>query len=129
MEEIKVGEYVRTTDGIKKIVQVNEGKLSTYYGKYIVYPEYKNSKSINIKNIIKHSPNIIDLIEVGDYVNGDRIVEIEKDYYNLKLDKMVTLETPNLIIGNEEGMLSVSANEIKTILTKEQYKANCYEVK
>ena len=41
MEKIEINEYIRTLDGIKKIVKINEGKSSTYYGKYIVFPEYK----------------------------------------------------------------------------------------
>ncbi len=127
MEEIKVGEYVRTKRGSIgkfKFYGIDDGAEEIVY-----FKNHKGTTCVDENEITKHSFNIIDLIEVGDYVNGDRIVEIEKDYYNLKLDKMVTLETANLIIGNEEGMLSISANEIKTILTKEQYEANCYEVK
>ena len=34
------------------------------------------------KDIAKHSPNIIDLVECGDYVNGSRILDITGDYIN-----------------------------------------------
>ena len=121
MEGIKVNEYVRTTDGIKKIVQINEGKLSTYYGKYIVSPEYKNSKSINIKNILKNSPNKIDLIEVGDIVNDYKILEI--DDMNRSDKKAFTV-----FKHNEHSYIMIWGEEdIKTILTKEQYEVNCYK--
>ena len=110
--EIQVGEYIRTLDGIKKIVKINEGKLSTYYGKYIVFPEYKNSKSINVKNIIKHSFNIIDLIEKGDFVNGQRVEEKHKD---------------GIFLENMQSFYE--EKEIETIVTKEQFEAMEYEVK
>ena len=54
MEEIKVGEYARTKGGC--IFKVTEYWLN----------ECKADRA----NILKHSPNIIDLIEEGDYVNG-----------------------------------------------------------
>lgn len=129
MEEIKVGEYVRTINqGIKKIDDINENAPVNRY-------KYKTGESdwdgewygtIKTTEIVKHSFNIIDLIEVGDYVNGYKIVNIEKEYYNLKLDEVLPLKTPNLIVGNEEGILSI--NKIKTIVTKEQFKSIEYEV-
>jgi hypothetical protein len=66
MEEIKVGEYVRTIDGyIRKITQVN--KKGSYdalcYGAYSVDEKYKNSVGISAKKVKNHSFNIIDLIE------------------------------------------------------------------
>ena len=110
--EIQVGEYIRTLDGIKKIVKINEGKLSTYYGKYIVFPEYKNSKSINIKNILKHDFDIRKLIEEGDYINGCKFQEI--------------IGNTIFIFGIRSGILE---EDIKSVVTKEQFQAMEYEVK
>jgi hypothetical protein len=83
MEEIKVGEYVRTIDGyIRKVEQVN--RKGSYdglcHGAYNVDIPYKYSQGISAKKIKSHSPNIIDLIEQGDYVNGVRILDITGDY-------------------------------------------------
>ena len=69
--------------------------------------------------IVKHSKNIIDLIEVGDYVNGEKIEQITTDsgykkYY-----------TTGFGVYDEYDNESV----IHSILTKEQYEANCYKVK
>lgn len=58
MGEIKVGEYVRTDNGI--------------IGKYVKFRGFEDSIETNNKwigfdiekDIVKHSPNIIDLIEV-----------------------------------------------------------------
>ena len=68
--------------------------------------------------IVKHSKNIIDLIEVGDYVNGEKIEQITtnsgyKKYY-----------TTGFGVYDEYDNESV----IHSILTKEQYEANCYKV-
>lgn len=59
--------------------------------------------------IIKHSKNIIDLIEVGDYVNGNRMDIVERDE-NGHVYYLQNCELP-----------SVNKNEIKSIATKEQF--------
>ena len=51
---MKVGDYVRTKYGITQI---------------------KENVCL-LDEVIKSSPNIIDLIEVGDYVNGHRVLDI-----------------------------------------------------
>ena len=71
------------------------------------------------KEILKHSFNIIDLIEVGDYVNGYEVT----DKY-LFAGEMPVIETE----GNDTNCKCLCEKDIKTILTKEQYQANCYTV-
>lgn len=120
--KIKVGEYVRTIDGyIRKVTQVNE--KGTYqaiaFGKYETDVDYKNSKCISEKKIAKHSPNIIDLIEVGDYVNGWKVFKTNKQSY---LDYAVMV-----IDGAEDGTY-VCEYEIKSIVTHEQFKGMEYEI-
>ena len=68
MEEIKVGEYVRTANGqIAKLIE------PTVY-------EMANGECIEwLENITKHSFNIIDLIEIGDYVNGYKVICVTLD--------------------------------------------------
>ena len=59
MEEIKVGEYIRTkTDGICKLIS-KEKDVDGEWAGYIDRPFW-----LREKNILKHSSNIIDLIEV-----------------------------------------------------------------
>ena len=127
---IKVGEYVRTYFGIAKLLK----KEKSNYSEQIIYTFDKLDESLwsgDLPNemwkseidwetqkyrspFIKHSKNIIDLIEVGDYVNGEKIITITNDRH-LLLDRNVYLFD--------------KFREIKTILTKEQYEANCYKVK
>ena len=65
---MKVGEYVRTKyQGIKKIDKIFENATIYKYGYEFDDYEYE---TIRTDEIIKSSPNIIDLIEVGDIVTG-----------------------------------------------------------
>lgn len=66
--------------------------------------------------IIKHSPNIIDLIDVGDFVNGFPVLE---PVYN-----------GNVMYGVDEGYenFKKAYGEIKSIVTKEQFKAMEYRL-
>lgn len=65
--------------------------------------------------IVKHSKNIAEIIEVGDYVNGKLIHTIRKGKNYCYL-----------YYGNCKTFVDY---QIKEILTKEQYEANCYKVK
>ncbi len=129
---IEVGEYIRTKDdGIKKLVKINEGKMSTYYGKYIVYPEYKNSKSVSYKNIVNHSHNILALIEVGDV-----LILWDKEYDEQYKSEVFLDYNNNLCVTNIEITkildlkmeLFKKSIKIKSILTKEQFASMEYKV-
>ena len=107
MKEIKVGEHVRTFNGlIGKVVQLTDS------GNYVIRI-YNGAEYVVRAVIAKRSKNIIDLIEVGDYVNGERILDIAGDYIH-------TNETDHNKFYLEK--------HIKTILTKEQYIQNCYKI-
>lgn len=114
MEEIEVGEYVRTKTGkLDKVINNNY-----YMTQYIGCEKGLVAKA----NIVKHSKNIIDLIEVGDYVNGYKIDEIT--------DWGVLVHKANGI--NKSGFsipVAQYREDIETILTHEQYEQNCYKVK
>ena len=132
MEQIEVGEYVRTKyDGILKIRDIKEEEVfNTYYAmgrsysysekrKFIYYRD--DDKRISIDDIVKHSFNIIDLIEVGDYVNGYKVSDKES----------------TLLITNVKGIdrsgyhipISQYGDGIKSIVTKEQFASMEYKVK
>ena len=115
---IEVGEYVRTKTGYIGIVEnINDFRP----------PEAKICVDFNVPDliflgktdIIKHSKNIIDLVEVGDYVNGEKIEQITTDSGYKKY------HTTGFGLYDEYD----NENVIHSILTKEQYEANCYKVK
>lgn len=99
---MKVGDYVRTKHyGISKITDI--------YNKDKIELDKVNAFGIRgvcymVENIIKSSPNIIDLIQVGDYVNGI----------------LITIR----MIDN----IGMYFNDIKSIVTKEQFESMEYNV-
>ena len=115
MEKLEVGEYVRLVNGlIGQFYNIEEG----YDGNIIVNFEefvYEYEDIEQFYNDIKlHSKIISEVVEVGDYVNGKLIHKIDKG--------------PNycyLYYGNCKTFVS---NQIREILTKEQYMQNCYKV-
>jgi hypothetical protein len=114
MEDIKVGEYIRTSTGkIEKITGIykNDGFVDT-----------DKEVCVDFVEIAKHSKNIIDLIKIGDYINGHSVVDITENIYN---QKIVITE-----VDGKDGAIRHNFLEksIKEILTKEQVKANCYKV-
>lgn len=118
MSEIEVGEYVKTKDGIidKVIIKYNGKCNNPNCDKKHISCKYNY---YNEKDIVKHSKNILDLIEVGDFVNGHKIVmdlPTSKKHYDAK-DNFVTA------VG-----YTFEEDEIETILTKEQYNQNCYRL-
>ena len=101
----EVGEYVRTNYGrICKVIN-NDYFMPRYL-------ECENEMLIDRTNIVKHSKNIIDLIEVGDYVNGQKVYKI----------------TSACIYCVGKAVQNKFTINIETILTKEQYERNCYKV-
>lgn len=114
MSNIEVGEYIRTEDG-----------FLTKYIRDLVFNtiEVENDGKhhiIAMTNIKNHSKNIIDLIEIGDYVNGHLVINIETD----KNNKRITI-TENKYFDKyyEDGIA-----KIETIVTKEMFKEMEYRV-
>lgn len=129
MEEIAVNEYVRTNGRIYKVLDMDNVFL--YVDKEVRYSEEYNA-SIHYINrdeyeIEKHSPNIIDLIEVGDYVNGHKVGRIY-EVPNKEIGKVIDTDISELL-GWETEPLTIYKEDIKTIVTREQFKGVMYEVK
>ena len=121
--EINVDDYVRDKNGrIGKVFDItNEPSVDIGIG---IMPEanavWIDKDKINYlyqEDITKHSKDIIDLIEVGDYVNGLEVYETGIFGHNGK--KFCR------IYGN----VAPFYNEyIKSVLTKEQFEANAYTI-
>lgn len=120
-DKIEVGEYVRLArnQGINKIIDIYDKKyeletdIANEWGEFTCILEEYQLKD----EIINHSKQLIDLIEVGDYVNEMEILHIE--------DNKLYVEWDN---DFEEFTGFLENKNIETILTKEQYMANCYKV-
>lgn len=109
MEEIKVGEYIRTIEPYGEIFKViGIGKEEVLF-----VDSYENSL-VATGYVKKHSSNIIDVIEVGDYVNGYKVSEIKAETIHCEIE-----------IG---FMKYFYEDEIKNIVTHEQFNSIKYEV-
>lgn len=116
-KEISVGEYIKTKGGhirkVKEIEKFNEDYI------YVLDKEVSNCNYIFADYIKDQSPNIIDLIEVGDYVNGHKVSAVDTLYNTKK---------KFLILDVDSDSECAYEEEIKTILTKEQFEKITYEV-
>lgn len=113
---MNIGDYVRTKDGrIGKIIDYHNDPTDYYFNCY----ETDLSMQLTEYDNIKSSPNIIDLIEVGDYVNGCLVLDIaqapKKALYLLEKD-------------NHCALIPRKNKDIKSIVTKEQFEAMQYKV-
>jgi len=128
--KLEVGMYVRTEYGIEKIKLIDENFMDgdttfiatdkdefrgAYNGKL-------NGFTTGNNVIKKASHNIIDLIEVGDYVNGYKVVDI----------KIFSDGNKYVVIATEKHQSfwkdKVFEDEIKSIVTKEQFESISYKV-
>lgn len=120
---IEVNEYVRTNKGnIGKVVEIRLGfnkDTQLYQNVYML----DNGLWTILEYIVNHSKQLIDLIEVGDYVNGREVKHIAMFEGFPDYPKLIFVDETHLIPDD-----TCENDEIKTILTKEIYKANCYKV-
>lgn len=120
---IEVNEYVRTNKGnIGKVVEIRLGfnKDTQLYQKIYMLD---NGLWTILEYIVKHSKQLIDLIEVGDYVNGREVKHIAMFEGFPDYPKLIFVDETHLIPDD-----TCENDEIQTILTKEQFLANCYKV-
>ena len=108
--EIEVGEFVRLKQGyIGTVENINDFREPIM--KYAVDIPKRDLVFVGDNDIVNHSKNIINLIEIGDYVNGKRVIGKAEN----------NLETIYICLGLNETIHN--ENEIKSIVTKEQYKS------
>ena len=139
--KLEEGMYVRTEKGIAKylglgkdVLTINESNQFKHYANQHLFDDYifdvghdwgDTLSSEEFKSIDKYiekdpSYNLIDLIKVGDYVNGELIIVKFYDYANEEWN-LVTSSTKHL-------KYSENRNDIKSIVTKEQFNSVIYEV-
>lgn len=131
---LEIGKYVRYTRSmingnvaarIAKIVDCSDNELI----------KIDKGQVILRSDVIKASHSLIDLIEVGDYVNGYKVLEICTGNFELnnplnvkalKLEFIKEDINPNIPFFKRYHFITNS--EIKSIITKEQFKSEKYEV-
>lgn len=111
--KLEVGQFVRTKDGIIDKVTID-------YNGHCASPNCECKHISCAKNyydedtVTKASYNIIDILEIGDYVNGNEIYKISWDSLGL------ILETTDFFKLREK--------DIKSVITHEQMEQMAYKV-
>ena len=110
MEDIKENEYVRTYLGeIGRVIAIKENPDRVVIDNC--------GQIVLIADITKHSFNLIDLLEVGDIVFIEDV--LNNDFIYIYNDEMLKAVKENIEMGLE----------ITEVLTHEQFEANCYKAK
>ena len=112
---MNIGNYVRIKNGIGKIIKCNS--------MYFILDTDKDNIVHDQDEIIKSSPNIIDLIEENDYVKLD-------GRSNIKYWRIVKGPTNKLMIEDDgwNELDDLEDEEITGIITYEQMKNMEYKV-
>ena len=120
--KLEVGQFARLKSGyICKIININDFREPNM--KYGVEASYlKDIMFIGDDDILKASHNIIDILEVGDYVNGNKVIEIEKNY------KFIDGTIRDILWTDTKMQKAIWDETIKSIVTKEQFEQMAYKV-
>ena len=107
--KLEVGMYIRTKDGIiARIKEIDNNERLYLNQKSIYTDDYKHDLIIDYE-VIKASYDIIDILEVGDYVNGYYVEDVLKTFVNVAVGSNY-FQSPTIYEKN-----------IKSIVTKEQF--------
>ena len=124
--EIKVNEFVRTRYGeIAKVIECRDeivlDKEIKFYG---IYRGYICEDELDF--IVKHSSNLIDLIQKDDFVNGDRVVAIDytEDENGNYVDVLGIME----IDDDYAYPIELRVINIQEVVTKEMMESISYKV-
>ena len=121
--EIKVGDYVRTKDG----------RIGQYIKPDLGRPYITNRIEFYEINEGKYSPNITDLIEVGDYVNGHLVCDSSDGHiimaFTDDLNEMNSIKDEfkeqDLVVFKVYKLNDIN---IKSIVTKENFESMEYKL-
>ena len=124
-KELNIGDYVRTIYGIKRITDIICGQdirfdnTDGFDEDLLKYHDYdgisKNSHTWEEIVIGETKEKIIELIEVGDYVNGVEVENIDDEWITMSDTKVPILK-------------SIANGLIKSIVTKEQFESMEYKI-
>ena len=120
--KLEVGQFARLKSGyICKIININDFREPNM--KYGVEASYlRDVMFIGDDDVAKASYNIIDILEVGDYVNGNKVIEIEKNY------KFIDGTIRDILWTDTKMQKAIWDETIKSIVTKEQMEQMAYKV-
>lgn len=104
--------YVRTKKG-----EIFDCYESQQMHKPIYYPKKsKTNGYIDYEDVYKKSDNLIDILQVGDYVNGHKV--FKKEQCELRVEDR----------ENTWGISILDETDIKSIVTREQFESMEYNL-
>ena len=120
--KLEVGMYVRTEKNIFKIKKINDEFITIMNTQYVLHHSkftghYYFCDDDEVYTIGQTSHNIIDLIEVGDYVNGYLVLNVLDFNDNTRI---LSLER---IYDSK-----ITEEDIKSIVTKEMFSSMEYRL-
>lgn len=120
MSKIEVGEYVRTKKGRIDKVERFSVDLSIWCCENGMHIDECNCVGTHLEDIVKHSKQLIDLVENKDVLK----VRSDKTILFFGIDECTSdIKYKELIENIKNGEI-----ELLEILTHEQFEANCYKV-
>lgn len=123
MSKIEVGEYVRTKKGrIDKVERFSVG-LCVWHCENGMCIDECNCVGTHLEDIVKHSKQPIDLIEVKDLVCFKNKLQ-----NSLENEEMIIHIFDNDTLEEVKQAIEKGEIELLEILTHEQFEANCYKV-
>ena len=116
--KLEVGQFVRTKDGI---IGKYFGEKAYEPNKICIWTETTKegiqiTPIIDKDTIVKASYSIIDILEVGDYVNGYYVEDVLKTFVNVAVG------------SNYFQSPTIYEKDIKSIVTKEQFENMKYGI-
>lgn len=113
--KLEIGQFARLKSGYSD--ELGIGKIDFVANCGVATIDFKNKKlGVFTEDIVKASYNIIDILEVGDYVNGREAVDI---FYDANDDVMDVCVLGSIVYDN---------NEVKSVITHEQMEQMAYKV-
>lgn len=123
MSKIEVGEYVRTKKGrIDKVKRFSVG-LCVWHCENGMCIDECNCVGTHLEDIVNHSKQLIDLIEVKDLVCFKNKLQ-----NSLENEEMIIHIFDNDTLEEVKQAIKKGEIELLEILTHEQFEANCYKV-
>lgn len=133
---MEIGEYIRTKDGvISKCEYIDNNECGKFWWfDKTLYEDYGESidflhESVINDFLVKHSKNIIDLIELGDLV--ELFVEYNLDKEDTNLFEVIAIDEKTNeigVFGNNLELEFFPIDNLISIVTREQFESMKYEV-
>lgn len=124
MEEIKIGEYIRTKKGTIVRIKDTEFDICFNLAGQVLYKKWICGECF-YEEIAKHSKNIKELVQAGDFINGMQVDEFDDEegtVLGIPVYEDGLFNTLNFYVP-------IESINIKTILTKEKFENECFRLK